>query len=296
MDIPTPDKKKTLWDTFSDGEASRLQENISSLNALRSSDIKSVRNTTAYKLVIDVNYMWDEISRHIRKRQAPTFLQELSLSKLCEFHAPLWLLDELKNSILPKLAKHHRISPRELMALFDEFIRPQIKFHIGYKPAWHLSNGDPKDIPYTMLSKDIGALGVISQDSDIEKLLTRRIDQDEVSQFIQLARLENGVVQVKFLGVISMNFSVNSVAELAKATPDLVRKIPKQAYPWMLGAGVLGAWYFTQTEVGRRQAKAIGKAISPALKAGGEFILEGVQWTMEKETKAMRLRQSLEQV
>ena len=293
MNTQTPDQEQSLWATFSNGEASRLQENITALNTLRSG--KTVRNNTAYKLVIDTNYMWDEISRHIRKRKAPTFLQELSLSKVCEFHAPVWLLDELKSSILPKLAKHHRISTRELMALFNEFIRPQIKFHIGYKPPSKLNHGDPKDMPFTMLSSDIGALGVVSQDSDIEILLTRRIDRDEISQFIQLARLENGVVQMKCLGVFSMNISAHSITELVKATPDLAHKIPKQAYPWIAGAGLFGAWYFTQTESGRRQAKAISNAVFPSLKAGGAFILEGVQCSIESEEKAKRLRQSLEQ-
>lgn len=296
MDANLEPQSKSIWDTFSEGEASRLQENITVLNSLRSSELDSLRNTSAYKLVVDANYMWDEISRHIRKREAPTFLQELSLSKLCEFHAPVWLLHELKNSVLPKLAKHHRISPRELMALFDEFIRPQILFHIGYEPAVQLNRGDPKDVPYTLLSKNIRALGVVSQDSDIERLLTRRIDRDEVSQFIQLARLENGVVQIKCLGLFSMNFTAHSIEGAVKAVPDLVRKIPKQAYPWIAGAGLLGGWYFTRTESGRRQAKVIGKAVLPSLKSSGLFILEGVEWSRQSEAKAKHLRQSLENV
>jgi len=251
-----------------------------------------LRNT--YKLVLDANFIWNEIGYHLSVRNRPSILTELRSSGLCEFHAPVWLLEELESSVLPKLAKHHRISSLELRAIFDEFIRPQIRFHLGYLPPKNIVNGDSKDVPYVELAEDIEALGVISQDADIEHLLMRKIDRTEVLKFIELARIENGVVQVKCMGYLGVNVSCATVSEVSKTTTSLIKKTPKGVLGAAALVGVMGLVWFCGTNRGRKQAKVAAKAIAPLLKTGTCLVGEGISWTKLSEDKAIEMRKTLE--
>ncbi|MGJ8562825.1 MAG: hypothetical protein ACSHXY_04665 [Alphaproteobacteria bacterium] len=284
------------WDIFTKGDASNLAANRRVLSKFDEVTHKGHLMRTAYKLVIDANFIWNEVSYHLSVGEKPSTLTELSRSGLCEFHAPTWLLEELESSVLPKLAKHHCISSRVLRAIFDEFIRPQIQFHLGYRPPKEIAYGDNKDVPYVELAEDMGALGVISEDTDIERLLMRKIDRKEVLKFIELARIENGVVQVKCLGYIGVNVSAGSVSELCKATSNLVKKAPKELLAAAAIVGVLGLAWFSSTERGRKQAKSVGKIALPPLMAGVEFVGKGIKWANENDRKAIEIRNVLEKV
>ena len=282
------------WDIFTKGDASNLAANRRVLSKFDQRAGERHMMRTAYKLVVDANFIWNEVSYHLSVREKLSTLTELSRSGMCEFHAPTWLLEELESSVLPKLAKHHCISSRELRAIFDEFIRPQIQFHLGYRPPKEIAYGDKKDVPYVELAEDIDALGVISEDTDIERLLMRKIDRKEVLKFIELARIENGVIQVKCMGYMGVNVSARSVSELSKATSNLVKKAPKEVWGAAAVVGILSLGWFSCTERGRKQARGIGKAVLPALVTGAGIVGEGINWANENNRKANDLRKALE--
>jgi len=146
------------------------------------------------------------------------------------------------------------------------------------------------------LAEDIGALGVISEDTDIERLLMRKIDRKEILKFIELARIENGVVQVKCMGYMGVNLSAGSVSEISKVTSNLVKKSPKESLAAAAIVGVLGLAWFGFTERGRKQSKSMGKIVLPALLASVEFVGNGIQWANENDRKATEIRNVLEKV
>ena len=296
VDEIKPELPKFTWDILTKSDASDLACNRRVLSKFGEGTHRGGLLRTAYKLVLDANFIWNEISYHLSVRKHPSTLTELSRSGLCEFHAPAWLLEELESTVLPKLAKHHRISSRELKTIFYEFIRPQIQFHQGYIPPKKIAYGDNKDVPYVELAEKIDALGVISQDSDIERLLMRKIDREEVLKFVELARIENGVVQIKCLGYLGVNVSFGSVSEISKATSNLVKKMPKGVLGATAVVGTLGLLWFTCTERGRKQAELAGDVVSPVLKASAVFMGEGLLWSQENERKANGIRKVLEKV
>jgi len=256
------------------------------------------RSLPNYSIVIDACVMRNEIRRYIGADKKLTFIQETHRSGVGVIHAPKWLETELETSTLPSLYKIEGISPRVLARVAEQLIE-EINVHASYNEplqSIHLAQGvDIKDEPYVRLARDIDALGVLTRDKGFSKYKINTFQEDIVKHMQYIARLLNAEIQIRTAGKLTTTVTVNMAGELLKASTKSVRNIPK---PYLVGGGLViagGAYYFfTQTETGRKKAKAIGAIAMTGLKNLSEFYMNGVNQFALVDRQIAELRQTIE--
>lgn len=285
------------WAEFGQRDASETPLNRQLLEDMRSDLEVRQCPQNVYKFVTDANFLWNVVGHYLYQTTKHPAIVELSLAGFCELHAPVWLLKELKTSVFPNMARKHRISARELNTVFDEFVRPHIVFHDAYEPldTNYCQDGiDPADVPYADLAADIDALGVVSNDKDIDALLTRRFDKNKIEICLVIARLENGILRAKVVAYMSMIVGWNISAEVSKFAVSKVRAVPKNVQI-VVGVAVVGAalWYFSD-EKRRKSFKETASKAMPLIYILGENLTEGTSWVRESQLQANDMRQDLE--
>jgi len=286
-----------IFDQIMTEDASRLQSKKAFEDQIGFPS-RSNRSLPNYSIVIDACVMRNEIRRYLGTDKKLTFIQETHRSGVGAIHAPKWLETELEASTLPSLYKTERISPRVLTRVAEQLLE-EINVHASYSEPLqspHLEQGvDIKDEPYVRLARDIDALGVLTRDKGFSKYQINTFQEDIVKQMQYIARLLNAEIQIRTAGKLTTTVTINIAGELLKSSTLPVKSIPKT---YLVGGGLMvagGAFYFfTQTETGRKQAKAIGALAMTGLKNLSEFYMNGVNQFALVDQQIVELRQTIE--
>lgn len=257
--------------------------------ALQSSEAHYFGHSTElprYDIVIDACSMRNEIRRYLDIESGRTFIEEVHASRIGQVHAPRWIETELETSVLPKLYKVARVSPR-ILDRAAEHLLEGIHVHQSYDtPIYeNLPNDvDPKDEPYARLARDINALGILSWDNGFSKYEVRAFKEEVVRHIQHLARLSKVKIEIRIAGKSAVVVPAILIGEAAKTAPALIRKVPT---PLLIGGSILGLWYLTSTDSGRKNAKKLRNLISAGAKGAFDLYADGHrQLTLADQTIA----------
>jgi hypothetical protein len=111
---------------------------------------------------------------------------------------------------------------------------------------------DPKDLPYVDLEKMVGAIGVLSNDRDIERMGANRLTLDFVLSTRRYARTAVVSVGIRVSGMFIGTLAVESLLRIASTVKSTMEQLSPKLKLILLGAAVLAflhpssrAW-FTQ--------------------------------------------------
>lgn len=245
---------KSAYDVGSE----RLQELrafVRSINGLE----KTVGSAVQFRFVVDTNVVLGDLRWLAFKRkndEAKTALIEVIEAGTIDVYVPPSLFDEVDEHIT-KIANEEGKSET---ALRDQWREYQSKLKVcepdREKVETLLHGKDPDDAFFIALAESISAVGVLSNDRDIEQMGGRRISVDRVLSLRDYSRAAAVELHIKCMGVsigwIGMLALVSAVQGV-KAVLEGISKAPD----WVKLAFVLGA-VFCVVHPGSREAIANG--------------------------------------
>lgn len=212
------------FDTARIGPLHEILEKLSPLQGVLHSIVR-------FRVVVDANYVVQTLIYMARyPERGATVIEELVKATVVDVFAPKWLEAELTSAI-PQAAATSHISEDQLWGRWN-LLRPFLKWDNTYKESDHNVVGccDPKDLPYIMLERKLGADGILSKDRHIAKLGGHLLTLDFMLSARKYARASVTVISIKVLGTVlpaaAMVVALDLARRIVKAfatLPDVVK-------------------------------------------------------------------------
>lgn len=235
--------------------------------------MESIGQFAKFRMVVDANFVIRNIVQHVRyPERGTTALEEMIQATIIEVHAPVWLETEVA-AVIPKIAAQRKLSEGKLWECWQEF-RTLLKWDETSvaPPGDGDFVGDPKDLPYVILEKAINAVGVLSQDHDIEKMGGNRLTLDFVFSVRQYARAAVVTVGIRVGAYTIGAITLGAFIRLFVAIRNAVIRLPS-GIKVILIAGVMFAILHPPT---RQTILRKLRAISPTLEGLQGVLVEAV--------------------
>lgn len=206
--------------------------NIRHLRALLSSGselLASIRQFAQLRVVIDANFVIRDLLQKIRHpERGETALEELVSASVIEVYAPRWLETDLKSAI-QQISKKGKVAEDHLWSAWSHY-QAIIKWDETWEkpPDEFKPTDDPKDLPYVFLETLVGAVGVLSNDRDIERMGGNRLTLDFVfstQEYARAAVVSVGIsVGGRFVGIMAIESLVRVIAAIKSGLAKLPPK------------------------------------------------------------------------
>ncbi|MGB0723243.1 MAG: PIN domain-containing protein [Gammaproteobacteria bacterium] len=224
------------------------------------------------RAVVDTNVVIQTVIRLTKGKPTPALL-ELMRSSALEVHAPTKLVSEIEQH-LPAIAQKKGLNLDEMRKHWL-IIRAQLKFTeidsellSGYEES-----RDPGDAEFVILEKMIDAIGVVSDDKDLDDMSRRRLSMDFLMMMRNHAREEAVVMGLHIEGFGTAYLSAAAFIGLFKLLKSLwstVKRIPGWVWALIIVVLIL-AWSHRPT---RERFKQVMADFGHYIKAGINYILE----------------------
>ena len=157
----------TMTARFDTGQIGLLRELVKKLAARK----VFIGGIVQFSVVVDVNMILPDLIYRVRyPSRGATALEELIRSTVVVAHAPRWLDVEMASAI-EQASRQYGLPTEALRERWKEFQALFIWDEALCEPGEASSECcDPKDLPYVLLEKKIGADGILSRDRHIGKL------------------------------------------------------------------------------------------------------------------------------
>jgi predicted nucleic acid-binding protein len=179
-------------------------------------------------IVLDANIaIADLLHRHRNPQLKQTLLEEAFKSGTLQIYAPRWLETEMLTSTIPQVSKKKKISQEALLTIWESY-KAIIIFDERYAHPEELANPDldTKDTPYVELQKSISALGILSNDKDIEVLGGTKLDRKIVLTLCSYARAASYSVSIKIGSVVVSHVSLSLFKVVVLSLGSVVSRMP----------------------------------------------------------------------
>lgn len=264
-----------LEDQTRSDELLLLREMIGSLSGFN----KHTGNAIQLRLVIDTNVILKDLiflSKNARQTNAKTSLMEAIAAGTVVPHAPFWLCTEVEK-YLPEICEKKGISLEVILTHWEAY-REQIHFFDidEEKLVDYSDSEDPKDAPFVILEKEIDALGVLSDDNDIEKIGGTRISLDVVISMRDYSRHAAIEFKIKYMGVLTGFLSLQLILSMFKGIGGLFKLIgnlPKPIQHTLIGLAVWGALDPNMRDKAMEKLRSIGGGLSPTIEKIAQSIM-----------------------
>lgn len=221
--------------------------NIRQLRAFlkRHGDVfSSIEKFLQLRVVIDVNFIIRDLLLKIKHPGiGNTALEELAESSVLEIFAPRWLEKELP-SAFQQVARKRRISESDLWTAWESY-KVLINWDEKYDsiPKDFARTDDPKDLPYIDLQKALDAIGILSNDGDIDRMGGNRLTLDFVLATRSYARAAVISVGMRVSGYFVGAIAIGGLFKLFGAIKGILGKLPSKFQVALIGVVVIAFLY-----------------------------------------------------
>jgi hypothetical protein len=145
---------------FDTGQIGSLRELLKKLAAKK----VFIGGIVQFSVVVDVNMVVPDLVYRVRHpERGATALEELIRSTVVVAHAPRWLDVEMASAIR-QASRQYRVPSETLRDGWKEFRALLVWDETLREPGEAGGCCDPKDLPYVLLERKIGADGILSRD------------------------------------------------------------------------------------------------------------------------------------
>jgi predicted nucleic acid-binding protein len=212
-----------------------------------------------FDIVLDANIaIGDLLHKHQNPHLEQTALQEVVKSGVVRLYAPSWLETEMLSSTIPQVSQKYKIPQETLFSSWENY-KAIIIFDARFDHPQEVNTSclDPKDAPYVQLQNAILALGILSNDKDIDALGGTRLDRQVVMAIRTYARSASYSVSIKVGGVVVSNISLLVLRDVILFFRDLVARVPD----WMKLLLLIGACFVLAHPDSRARLISVIKSI-----------------------------------
>jgi predicted nucleic acid-binding protein len=254
------------FDTSQIGRLRELLERFSTLKQI-------VGDFVRFRVVIDANFVIQELIQRVRFPERCTALEELIQATVIDAYAPRWLDEEMVSAVT-KTASKRKMSREALWAQWQVY-RRLLKWDDQLnEPGQHsTATIDPKDTPYIELEKKIGAHGILSKDAHIKKMGGHPLTLDFVFSTRRYARATIACVSIRVLGVVVSLLAFKALVETLRAATRGLTALPDGVKALLLLAGAAALLHPGARTRICEMAREMSALIVPVWNGVSEFVL-----------------------
>lgn len=200
--------------------------------------LNSIKQFAQFRVVVDANIVIQDLIHRVKfPERGNTALQELVQSTVIEAHVPRWLETEMASAI-PQAAERQSLSEEKLWNCWQEY-KYLLKWDdtLAEVSPTGLSVVDPKDLPYVLLEKAVGAVGVLSHDRHLQKMGANRLTFDFVLTVRAYARASVVDVGIRVSGIMLGTVALGVFRSLISALRAMMERLPPA---WKLVLAIAG--------------------------------------------------------
>lgn len=198
--------------------------------------LQTIQQFAQFRVVVDANVVAQDLIHKVKfPDRGNTALQELIQSSVLEVHAPRWLEQDLASAI-PQIAKQQDLSEQRLWDSWPWY-REALKWNEELCDAPASAEIDPKDVPYVVLQKTIGAVGILSHDRHIKKMGGNPLTFEFIMTMRKYARASVVDVGIRVSGVMLGTIAIGVIQALFSAISTGISRLPS----WLKIALVIAA-------------------------------------------------------
>ncbi|MDG4719710.1 MULTISPECIES: hypothetical protein [Thalassospira] len=216
-----------------------------------------------FDIVLDANIaIGDLLHKHQNPHLEQTALQEVVKSGVVRLCAPSWLETEMLTSTIPQVSQKKKISQEALRSSWKSY-KAAIIFDARFDQAQEVTTKslDPKYAPYVQLQNAISALGILSNDKDIDALGGTRLERKLVMTIRAYARSASYSVSIKVGGVVISNISLSVLRKVMLFFRDMAARMPD----WMKLLLLVGVIFVLAHPESRARFSAVIKSIGQGI-------------------------------
>jgi len=216
-----------------------------------------------FDIVLDANIaIRDLLYKYRKPHLKQTTLEEVVKSGVVRLYAPSWLEAEMLSSTIPQISEKFKIPPETLFSSWETY-KAIIIFDARFNHPQEVNSScvDPKDAPYVQLQNAIFALGILSNDRDIDALGGTKLDRELVMTIRAYARSASYSVSIKVGGVVISNISLSVLKDVMLFFRDVVARMPD----WMKLLLLVGAFFVLAHPESRARLSAVIKSIGQGI-------------------------------
>ncbi|WP_288349446.1 hypothetical protein [uncultured Thalassospira sp.] len=244
-----------------------------------------------FDIVLDANIaIGDLLHKHRYPHIEQTVLQEVVKSGVVRLYAPSWLETEMLSSTIPQISEKFKIPQETLFSSWESY-KAAIIFDERFDQAQEVTTNslDPKDAPYVQLQNAISALGILSNDKDIDALGGTRLDRELVMTIRAYARSASYSVSIKVGGVVISNISLSIIRDVMLFFRDMASRMPD----WMKLLLLVGVFFVLAHPESRARLgaviKSIGQGIGDVWPDIQEFLVYASERVAEEQKALVKL-------
>lgn len=260
----------------------------------RSDALKDLRPILAYAaisipefpLVIDTNMVLKDLiwlCKHRKNIKARTRIQELLDSTLVILHVPRTIEKEVCKH-LPRLSIEQSVSLALLESTWNEY-KQKLRFHsVRLSKKSLLQAVDPDDLPFVLLSKNINAPCVLSEDPHISLMGAQRCGVELLKDLQAFARSKAKAVTMACSAFVWMFILGVVLIATMRGLLSIARRHPLLA---LLLTGVMAYLVFANVKHIRKVLSNVPRKLEPAFNAIGWAL---ALYQREEETSGKLLK------
>jgi predicted nucleic acid-binding protein len=189
--------------------------------------LASIGQFAQFRVVIDANFVIRDLLQKIKyPGRGRTALEEVVRAGVLEVYAPRWLETDLTSAI-QQVAKRRNVAEADLWSTWRDY-QALIKWDETWDspPQEFEPTDDPKDLPYVNLEDMVKAIGVLSNDRDIERMGGNRLTLDFVFATRDYARTAVVSVGIRVSGRFVGAMAIESLVRIVNAVKSSLERLP----------------------------------------------------------------------
>lgn len=187
--------------------------------------LNTVGQFARFRVVVDANIVVQDLIHRVKyPERGNTALQELIQSTVIEAHAPRWLEQEITSAI-PQAARRQVLPEQLLWDCWHQYKQVLI-WDETLRDAPTSASVDPKDVPYAVLEKTIGALGILSHDRHFQKMGCNLLTFEFVLTMRNYARASVVDVGIRVSGAMVGTITISMIRTIISAIAAGINRLP----------------------------------------------------------------------
>lgn len=198
--------------------------------------LQTIQQFAQFRVVVDANVVVQDLIHKVKfPDRGNTALQELIQSSVLEVHAPRWLEQDLTSAI-SQVATRQELSEQQLWDCWPWY-KEALIWNEELSDAPASAEIDPKDVPYVVLQKTIGAVGILSHDRHIKKMGGNQLTFEFIMTMRNYARASVVDVGIRVSGAMLGTVAIGVIRALFSAIATGINRLPS----WLKMALIIAA-------------------------------------------------------
>jgi predicted nucleic acid-binding protein len=245
----------------------------------------SVGDFVCFRVVVDANFVIQELMQRVRYPARRTALEELIRATVVDAYAPRWLDSEMESAIAQTSAKRKMSAD----ALKREWLsyRGLLKWDDSLRVTECRGlSVDPKDTPYIDLDEKISAHSILSKDSPIKQMGGHPLTLDFLFSARRYARGAVACVSIRVMGVVFSMVAVTALVQSIRTAMRALMSLPDGGKVLLLLAAIAALLYPGARQWIWEMRAEVGELLTQIWSVISEFVLAAAAMASEAQSDA----------